>query len=445
MTSKIAESMVQAEVILPAPYVVSPQELRKDNTRSIMEWIDTPLRTAIRNGEYTGDLTPQLTAALGSGEDIDLGVGVFRVEDSPVFTEQRQVLKGRDREKTIIKVDSEFNMAQKAVIHGVPFSEVYDLSVEFVQPPTATTKAELIQYPAAFYAAQRSQWRRIGWKSAWIGFDARGIDAINNTSGIIIDDVKDGSFEWSLRINDAFDFVSIDNWHSWEFGFTNTPLATIAYTDPGKFEIGHVETLDIKALRCWQKKIQLNNNSIFNTSIGILKLDGWSSRLEISSGYTQIGLLDIRCDNNTATSLIEQSNGILSVDNISIYSPNFRDTPLIAVSNGHLEMDQGFIAAEAQQRLGHTTGGTLEVGSVRCINGSNANRPTRPFWSQAGSGKLQVRDAEAPPKGSGIGSFVELASDAHHTIRADFQEWKLVSPVSYTNDYTGSINIGDDY
>jgi hypothetical protein len=422
--------------------------------RSLLSFVPSETVTDILNGVYIGDLWPSVDSALDSGEDIILPMaGRMKITDRLDFARQGQRMSGASLSVVggfQFLIDQDFNMAAPHVLAGAPFTHVENVFLQFYQPPGATTKAGLIQYPWAMSAraAQRSTWKNIGWGSAWNGFDGRGIDAVNHPGGLLIDGVLDGAMNFGGQFQDAFDFIKIDAWHGWEYGYNgNAGLAQINYSEPKYLVFGqNLESLDVGRLSLWMMTLNSQGSSLFKKTFDKVKLDGWASKLEWQAGEGIISALDITCDKNTPHNLIEVSGGDLVASAMKLYDANAHNAPMIKCSAGRFRASGGKIESTANGWHSEASGsGVIDITGVVSKTGGNAAR-TLPFHKQTGAtSRLLLANCEPDVRGTGSGDFVvtEASAGGSGVRGCDYKGYNHNGVGNVGNGFAANLNVGN--
>lgn len=422
--------------------------------RSILEFIDSALHTNILNGTHAGDLWAAFDSALDSGEDILLPrAGLATITDRLDFVRQGQRMFGASA--TVeggfrLYCDAGFNLAAPHVLGGAPYSHVENVFIRFDQPSSATSKAALRQYPWAMSAraAQRSTWKNVGWGGAWNGFDGRGTDTVNHPGGALIDGVLDGALNIGGQFQDIYDFIKIDHWHGWEFGYTHlTNVRQINYSEPKYLIFGqNIEALSVGSLALWMMTLNSQGGSIFKKSFQSVKLDGWASLLEWQAGDGLIGMLDILCDKNTDHHLIDVQGGDCAVGILNIRDANAHNGEMIRCTAGRFSAAGGKIMSTGNGWHSQAAGGVISLANVQSVTGGNTVR-TLPFHKQYGAtGKLILTGCEPDAIGTGAGIFAVCEGQTGNRItNNDFGGYRLQAVSAMSNLFSNNINVGSEF
>ncbi len=268
---------------------------------------------------------------------------------------------------------------------------------------------------------------------------------------MILEDIRDGSFDIGADFDGIYDFIKVDNWHSWEFGFTNTPLADIAYDEPGVISFGLIESFSGGAWSLWQKRMVFDagiasgaDDLLFTKSFASIKLDGWASRFEMSAGIASIGILDMLCDNNLEHSLVTVSGGTTNIGLAKLQSFNTHVGQLLNVSGGLLSIDGGYLGGTGDQRYGLVSGGELAARNLAILS-TGGNR-SNSFFEASSTGRLTLEGNAPKLSGAGgTGNFVSIAGTGSSVRNNDFAGYSANVPNTLGNDVQGNRNVGDAF
>ena len=431
------------------------------NSRSLLSFIPSNLHAAIKDYSSTVDLTTYLQSAFTSGENLTMPRGRYNTNDWLYFVREGQSLIGESMTASgtgggFFNCGSGFNFAANRpyVLGGVPFSHVENVFIQFYQPPTATSKAQLLQYPWAMSAAaaQRSTWKNIGWGAAFNGFDGRGVSLANHPGGSFIHRVSDGALNIGGHFQDLYDFIDIDGWHGWEYGYTSlSNVRLINFSEPKYLIFGKdIESLQVGRLHLWMMTLANTETStrdpniIFKRVFGAVKFDGWASKFEWQKGQGAVGILEMYCDKNTPHNLIEVQAGECSVGVLNIRNQNAHTSPMVKVTGGRFSAATGKIQTTGNGFAAEVTGGELDLGTVKVVTGGNTSR-TLPVFKQTGSaGKLTLSGTSIDAVGTGNGDFAALENSAggNRLLGCDFNGYRLNSLTAIGNEFVGLMNVG---
>lgn len=159
------------------------------------------------------DSTAAFRAAVATGKTVYIparSAGIYRINGAITITQPGQIIYGDGKGRTVIRVDSAFNLSAQGVFivnAFVPGPQFRDFQVNFIQPDTAS-RGGLTAYPPAFYAQNeaRGTWRGIKVNAAMICIDLR-----QNAGGSSIIDCELCAFDKHVAIDGSLDSITIAN------------------------------------------------------------------------------------------------------------------------------------------------------------------------------------------------------------------------------------------
>jgi hypothetical protein len=273
---------------------------------------------------------------------------------------------------------------------GEPAGTIQGIGVQFQQPGTATTRAELTKYCPAIYAvgATRCRIADIYISGAWDGVDLSG-----NAGGFFLSQVECGAANRGLYVEGSYDFPHIDHYHFWVFGFTAANLqAAFADSAPVAAYIGRADGINISDLSIYRGRLVLGNPSADATpgeaprQLSNISLDGDGARITILGGSNNLTGHYSTKTNPTQAS-VEVSGGITTITPTILRSAE--SVPFFAVSAGRLQVIGGQVWQNtASGRVALVTGGRAEFIGLNITR--NSGTGAVPSFEQSGAGVMVV-------------------------------------------------------
>jgi hypothetical protein len=383
-----------------------------------------------------------INKALVTGRDIRLNPGTYLLSDAITATTPGQTIAGAGKHLTVLKVLGTFNLSATGVLvsnTGEPGIDVRDLTIQFVQPDTAT-RASLVAYPPAIYAqgAARTRVRDVRITGAKTGIDARG-----NTGGMTIEGLEISSFDYGVRLDGALDSVRINGFHHWPFGLTSNQQTIFYDATTVGIESGRADDLHISdglflggGLQLWFKTTGSGTtfgnvtNCDFDT-YGSVQMDGgninyaaciWTignaakQAFKFTAGYARISTCEFECSTALTNPMIQ---GTVSSGSayLTVSDCLFRTTG---------DMKAIDLAASGGLLSAIVTGNQF----VLPQNSSPANAVVN---VQSGA-RVTFADNRANDKGTGTGNLLAVSTDDYHAVHHNaFTGWGLSFPASWTS------------
>lgn len=317
---------------------------------------------------------------------------------TPVTVPLGRVLVGDGARATLFNAGSDFVLRgtssdPKGVLvlaAGEPAGVIQGLGVQFTQPTTAATRAQLTQYCPAIYAvgATRCRISEVFISGAWDGIDLSG-----NSGGFFMSNVECGAANRGLYVDGAYDFPHIDHYHFWIFGFTTTNLqAAFANSAPIAAYIGRADGINISDISSYHGRLVLGNPSADATpgeaprQLANISMDGDGARITILGGSNNLtGHYSTKTTPTQAS--VEVSAGITTITPTILRSAE--GVPFFAVSGGRLQVIGGQVWQNTHTgRVALVTGGRAEFIGLDITR--NSGTGTVPSFEQSGSGVLVV-------------------------------------------------------
>ena len=334
--------------------------------------------------------TAAIQAAVNTQKAVHMPAGTYLVKDM-ITLGNAQVLQGEGPNKSRFIIPADFNLAALGVVRlgtSEPGAVLLDVGFEFTQPTTGgTVRASLTQYPPAIYAVAAPRFRidNIRWSRAWNGLNMTG-----NSGGAYIGRVESGAFNKGLLVDGALDFVHIESWHNWPFGFSSGVLYDI-YNDGNTIaaEFGRADGVAIDKFAAFHSKFVILDPGATNIplEISILQLDGDNSRLVVSGGLTQIGQLYSTKSDVPTNPTVHVTGGRTTIDLVNMIGEEINNQVL--VTGGVLRINGGEqLQSRGDSVACQVSGGLLEVRDMT-PRWPNLSR-TQPFYQQTGGGALRL-------------------------------------------------------
>lgn len=273
---------------------------------------------------------------------------------------------------------------------GEPAGTISGIGVQFTQPASATTRAELTQYSPAIYAvgATRCRISDVFISGAWDGIDLSG-----NSGGFFLTQVECGAANRGLYVEGAYDFPHIDHYHFWCFGFTSANLlAAWSSSAPVAAYIGRADGINISDLSIFRGRLVLGNPSGDATpgeaprQLTNVSMDGDGARVTILGGSNNItGFYSTKTTPTQAA--MEVSAGITTVVPGLVRSAE--SAAFYSVSGGRLQVIGGQVWQNtASGRVALVTGGRAEFIGLNITR--NSGTGAVPSFEQSGAGVMVV-------------------------------------------------------
>jgi len=397
---------------------------------------------AVGDGVATGEQIA-INDALATGKDVRINPGTFMLSDAIVSTTPGQVIRGAGKHLTVLKVPATFNLSADGVLVGEglqPGLEVCDLTIDFVQPDTAT-RASLIAYPPAINIkdAPRSRLHNLRIERAMTAVDMRG-----NSGGTNTDDLEISSFDYAVRIDGSLDSVRLNDLHHWPFDLTANQMSIFFDDDNVGIESGRMDDLHIVAplLIGGGKQMHFINtgagptfgnitNAGFDTFASLVMEDGYISVSD--SQFTLAG---------PAGQAIKQTGGNLRVSNVQFQCSTAMTLPMIEVlGNAYFKMTNSDVYTSGDMeaiKLSATSGNATAIITANQFILPQNTSPTKPVVNVAAGGRITFTDSRANDKGTGTGNLLDIAADDFHQVKNNaFMGWGVDLPASWS-----SMDIG---
>lgn len=446
----VAQRSIGTTAYFSAPDGSSRVGFQQSGTGAIARTVQDRLRDAVNakdfgavgDGVATGEQVA-INKALATNKDVEIGPGTYLLSDAIISTKPGQVIKGAGRHLTILKVPATFNLSAVGVIYsngGEPGIDLRDLTIEFVQPDTAT-RASLTAYPPAIYAQGAARFRITGCRiiGARTGVDMRG-----NTGGAVISDLEISSFDYAVRIDGSLDTVRIDKLHHWPFSLTANQQSI--FFDASNIGLESARCDDLKLTGSLfiggGKQLRFISSGGGNTfgTVSDTQFDTWGA-VEMTDG----NVLMTNCSwssGNASVRMLLHTGG-----NLRITSANFECA--VALTNPMIEcsMSSGGISYLAVvNSIFRVTGNTKAIrvaassGSANAIVTGNQfvlpsnSSPTNPVVDVAAGGRVTFVGNRASDKGTGTGNLLAISQDNIHLVCDNaFLGWGLSMPASWSS------------
>ncbi len=391
-----------------------------------MSFIPRGLRSAIRAGTSTVDVTNYLRNALASGINVYLPRGRYRITDM-LTLQQGQSLLGAGVMSSILFVDGGFNLSASAIVSvGVSDSSGWDgVGIECDQTGV-TTRSGLRQYPWALdiRVATRFKIGRFRVSKGW-----RGIRGDGNCGGLDAGLLELGCFDKGLILDGLLDFAHIGSLHIWCFSFPGDAALLAVYRDGQTIgaEFGACDGLDIKSLNNFATRVigNANGNDGAARQIGMVQLDGDRSSFEGAAGDWQIGILSSTKTGAFTDPAVRFDGGVTTVGTARLWGAV--SGSYLKVNGGNVVVSGGTFEQLADYPAAEVTGGALMLGPVGLRPQQNSVR-TRPHIQQTGTGRLVVNGATALTTGSGPLIGIAVDRPDHKISNVDFNNWGYSLP-----------------
>jgi len=388
---------------------------------------------AVGNGA-TND-TAALKRALSSGRNVYIGAGSYYVTGQLATGANFQRIFGAGRGKTVIRVDTDFQMAAAGVFRlQHHFTSLEDLAINFDQS-NASSRASLTNYPPAVNLNDQTRVRlaRLRFQQAFDGVRADG-----NCGGAIFDDIECGSLRTGFKVAGSLDTVEMRNCRVWPYEFAGNPVLYGIYSDGVStgFQIGECDDLKMTNCTPFRAKILFENTNgkgPFGTVTG-LALDGrYSSivmedgQITISSVYGSTDVANDRC--------IYQTGGTLAVSDFRFSIGTTSNVPMVHVNGASavcmIQNGRALVGASPSADGFRVSDGKLTVSAVRFSVNPTVVRTTACIRQIGGELTAYGNTVNGPTTGSG--PFIWVQQDGHHSVFGnDSNGWDIDFPATRT-------------
>lgn len=323
-------------------------------------------------------------------------------------------------------IKSDFNLSATHVFRpggSEPGSRGVRLGFDFEQPASPANRAALTQYPWAISLASpdvpRAWLEELRIARGWNGIDAQG-----NCGGARFGIVEIGCFNDELVIDGPLDFIHIDSWQSWPFGFSaNATLTALYYDGVGTAaKLLAADGFVADKFSVFRRRVEVANpdaTSILPYTINSLQLDGDGARLTLSAGRLLIGnLYSTKTPAPTVASVLV-TGGTLNAGNVSFGGA---ESVQAQVTGGYARFGGGEMYSNALNRASaEVTGGVLCLDGIlfRHAAGTRTNAQVR----QSGTGVLRMENC-APGVFTPVSPMVSVATD----VAGNFVDVRSMSP-----------------
>lgn len=238
--------------------------------------------------------TTAYQAAFASGLPVYIPPGQFNISDHALMTVPNQRVYG-DGQLSVINVKNNFNLARNGVHEYTaggndsgPQFENWRLTFDQSQVATVGTRANLIQYPAAFFMrnAPRARWFNMRIEHAWIGMDCQG-----GSYGCQAENVDIGCYFLTWVINGSGDTTRLRNLRCISFNSWSVNQRAI-YADGGNTGLacGRCDGLNLEDCIFFGPMVGIN--SFLGTGVnfpgtvaGAGFLSGFTTGLVVNTGF----------------------------------------------------------------------------------------------------------------------------------------------------------------
>lgn len=409
------------------------------STVSVFDFIPEAEHAAIIARTSSYDCTTDIQAALNTGKNVFLPKGRYLVTALLTLAAgQRMMGAGRYASKIYVDAAS-FNMAAIGVLRLVSTSSLENLAISFAQPNSL--RVSLNQYPWAITMinASRVEILNVQLEGAWDGINATG-----NTGGLRLIGFEHGAINRGVVFGGALDFVHINSFHAWPFGFTQSNQL-LAWADGGTIaaDLTDIDGLDVQGFCSYQGKLIIDGRT-FGTMTNV-DLDASMSRIDFGgTANVQITSLYKTAGSVAGGYLLRQTAGELvvvgcnidigaiGVDVVQVTGGRSKWSSIIASAG---PVDAAFFHVNNSQAI-------LSVNDCDLIFGINSIR-TEPYIKQT-LGRLSVFGCRWPDKGIGSGNAVGIATNDWHIVTGNqFLDWPVSLPGSTSLMYVNG-NDGAD-
>lgn len=425
-------------------------------TINFLNSINQTIANAIRARTYTADVSGLIQSFADAGNDIIFDAGKYPIKNS---IRQRTVgarwLGGADRSNVTFEIRPDF-AGTEYVIRMIHYGVLRDITLDFYQQGgmqlaegAAQPAVAVTQYPWAIDLstdATRCRIDNVTLNRAWNGINGNG-----NCGGLNMGRIEDGSLNVGLFLNGPLDFVTIESWESWVYGFSGTPLMDWSYANPGNLQLLRSDGTSVNSMNLWHKRLIHSNASELATSIGVLKLDGGDAHLRNDAGRLVIGALNALTD-SLGSPVVWNIGGKTVIAALQVkhataayYADAIR---LVRCDGGQLIINGGFITGESDGPSVELLGGTLSINNVSfdgpgLVKANGAPRTLPQGEVKVTGGRLKLNNCYIQDAGSNgpLGYFVYIQPGAAdwHAITNNFFGSRKFSRPNYPGNYTGNV------
>lgn len=397
--------------------------------------------TAIRN---------TITAA--GSNPVYLPAGTFKITDQ-ITLNSGQTMSCAGRTQTKLYVPATFNLGATAVVNlGAPGSDkipgsILDCGVSFYQPPSATSRSDIIAYPPAIYAGGgfKISQGRFQIDRVRVSGGSKCLVATGDNGGSYIGRLECGGFstDGMIDIDGSADFVHVDSIECWPYDFSATAAMLNIYTDQSTVcaKIGRVDGLSIDKLATYAASVKFTSNAANGLAMNVtnMQLDGDGANLSNAGAALQIGNLYTTKTASSATTsgFIAISGGTTTISNVNIIDGNVQQG--VVVTGGTIQINGGYWRHFNPANYGlNVTGGTAIVQNTfldpRNAGGTIDNRSAAFFFQNGASSALQLSNNSTLPSGGATGNFVVFNTDVAKNLyqNNNFGAW--------ASGYAGVVN-----
>ncbi|WMS41704.1 DUF2793 domain-containing protein [Acuticoccus sp. MNP-M23] len=392
--------------------------------------------------------TGALIRAFTSGRNVYLDTGTYYVTDQLTSGAIYQRVFGAGRGKAVIKVDNQFRMNAAGVIKlSHSFTSLEDFTIDFDQS-SASSRATLIQYPAAVNLVDRTRVRlaRLRFQRAYNGVLADG-----NCGGAIFDDVECGSFNIGFKVAGSLDTVELRNCRVWPYDFAGSAVLYGIYSDGATYGFRIGECDDLKMTNCTPFRSRIlfektGTKAPFGTVNG-LALDGRYSSIEMQDG--QITISGLYASTDVANDkFIFQTGGSLAISDFRFSTNTISNVPMVHVAGLEasclIQNGRALMGASATAEGFLVAAGKLTVSNVSFSLNPTVTRATAACIRQAADGQLTAFGNTVNGPSTGSGRFIWVQTDGHHSVFGnDSNGWALDFPALRTLGTYGPNHDGN--
>lgn len=309
--------------------------------------------------------------------------------------------------------------------------------IQFAQPASATTRAQMTPYAAyGIYASQTAGVSLLHNKitGAW-----NGINLANGASNgkMLIDDLKMSSFNHGIEIDASFDTVRVNNLHWWPWNLANSQYP--AFFDPANIGIysGRCDDLMISnSLFIGGLGVQLYtsasgstfgsmSNIAFDTYPGLVMASG---SMTISSSYFSLGTLGAKAIVQTGGQLV------MSAIQFGIVTGNANAINISGASQFYISASYFNTGANDISTF-DIEGANVTATVTGCQFLRSANRVfVNPTVLVNGSSRIILADNYLTDKGTGTSYFLTITADGWDIIHDNaLLGWSVALPLGYAS------------
>lgn len=417
-----------------------------------------------------GDDTAAIRAALNTGQHVCLSEGTFNVTDSIPHKARGQIISGQGQRSTKIRIPPSFNKsAQGVFVFPDVATEIRDLWVAFDQPDTSS-RASLINYPAAIYAVDRG----FSLRDCSITQAMTGINMTGNTGQTSIKGLNMSAYGTGIMIDGAMDTIRIDEFHFWPFEMTGNQTS-IFYTTPTKaLSVGRVDGLFLsKFLSIANLGLEVFQGAtgapwIYLSECAFDTFNG----IRMSAGSVQATNCYITLAGTPSLQGIMQTGGFLQLANC--YLSSGQTQPLILLQNmseGSLQIDNSYFNAPNCTQIsvgGGMSGNSIQVSNTKfqgqgsgfrmatvaapsgannylhCTNNILRTQPHvaygSPLIEVLAGNRVHLSGNRVMDKGANPGTFIRIANDDFHWVSGNIAPgWGYGFPTARTGFYSSNL------